>query len=438
MVVGAEIVVVRVAMPPQVTDADSALVAVESGMTVFVHTAAAAPRLLVDALARRAAVLDDVVVTHIHTEGVAPYASPELADRVRVRAMFVGSNVREAVAEGRADYVPLFLSEIPRAFRSGAVPLDVALLHVSPPDRHGWCTLGVSVDVSRAAADSARILIGQVNPNMPRARGDGQVHVSRFAALVECDDEVIEVPARELDAVDVAIGRNVAELVPDGACLQTGIGSVPDAVLSALVDHRHLGVHSEMFSDGVRRLVEAGVVTGERKRIDVGRVVAGFVIGSRELYEFVDDNTAVRLRDVGYVNDPAVIALNPGVVAVNSAIEVDLTGQVCAESIGFRQHSGVGGQMDFMRGAALSEGGKPIIALRSTTRHGLSRIVPHLQPGAGVTTTRTHVHCVVTEHGVAELHGRSLRERALALVAIADPAHRDDLARDVRERFGVE
>lgn len=420
-----------------VTDADSALELVGSGMTVFVHTGAAAPRLLVEALARRAAGLADVVVTHLHTEGPAPYADPDLADRVRVRAMFVGANLREAVADGRADYVPLFLSEIPRTFRSGTVPLDVALLHVSPPDRHGWCTLGVSVDVSLAAADAAPVLIGQVNPNMPRSRGDGKVHISRFAALVECDDEVITVPARELDAVDVAIGRHVAELVPDGACLQTGIGAVPDAVLSALSDHRRLGVHSEMFSDGVRRLVEAGVVTGEMKRIDVGRVVAGFVIGSRELYGFVDDNTAVRLRDVGYVNDPSVIARNPGVVAVNSAIEIDLTGQVCAESIGVRHYSGVGGQMDFMRGAALSEGGRPIIALRSTTRRGASRIVPQLQPAAGVTTTRTHVHYVVTEHGVAELHGRSLRERAHALAAVADPAHRDDLERAVRERFGA-
>ena len=422
--------------PPLVAPG-TALGLVESGMRVFVHTASAAPRLLIEALAERAAALHDVEVTHLHTEGAAPYVAESLRDHVRVRSLFVGGNIRASVAEGQADYVPVFLSEIPSMFRSRALPLDVALLHVSPPDHHGWCTLGVSVDISRAAADSAGILIGQVNANMPRTHGDGLVHVSRFAALVACDDPIPEPERPPLSDLELAIGRNVAELVPDGACLQLGIGTVPDAVLAALGGHRRLGIHSEMFSDGVRELVEQGVITGEAKAIHPGEIVAGFVQGSRQLYDFVDDNPEVRLLDVGYVNDPHVIHRNPRVVAVNSAIEIDVTGQVCAESIGTRQYSGVGGQMDFMRGAALSDGGRPVIALPSVTGSGRSRIAVVLQPGAGVTTTRSHVHFVVTEYGVAEIHGRSLRERARALIDIAHPDHREALEREAAERFGT-
>ena len=423
-------------MPVGVVDAPSALGLVTSGMRVFVHTGVAAPRQLIEALADRAESLHDVEVTHLHTEGPAPYVRASLRNRVRVRALFVGANMRDAVADGQADYVPVFLSEIPRMFRSGALPLDVALLHVSPPDRHGWCTLGVSVDVSFAAAESARILIGQVNPNMPRTHGDGRVHVSRFAALVACDDP-IPVPVRPtLGETEQAIGRHVGELVPDGGCLQIGIGAVPDAVLSALHDHHRLGVHTEMFSDGVRELVEAGVITGEMKVIDRGDIVAGFVMGSRGTYDFVDDNASVRLLDVGYVNDPHIIRRNPNVVAVNSALEVDLTGQVSADSIGTHQNSGVGGQMDFMRGAALSEGGRPIIALPSVTSSGRSRISALLQGGASVTTTRSHAHFIVTEHGVARLHGRTLRERARSLIDVAHPDHRDELERQARARFG--
>lgn len=405
-------------------------------MRVFVHTGVAAPQLLIEALADRAESLTEVEVTHLHTEGPAPYVRASLRDRVRVRALFVGANMRDAVAHGQADYVPVFLSEIPRMFRSGALPLDVALLHVSPPDHHGWCTLGVSVDVSRAAADSAPILIGQVNPNMPRSHGDGHVHVSRFAALVASNDPLPEPVRPTLGVIEQAIGRNVAGLVPDGACLQLGIGAVPDAVLSALRGHSRLGIHTEMFSDGVRELVEAGVITGENKVIDTGDIVAGFVMGSRRTYDFIDDNPSVRLLDVGYVNDPHIIRCNPNVVAVNSAIEVDVTGQVCADSIGIHQYSGVGGQMDFMRGAALSEGGRPIIALPSVTGSGRSRISALLQPGASVTTTRSHVHFVVTEYGVARLHGRTLRERARSLIEVAHPEHRDELDRETRERFG--
>jgi len=422
-------------LPAHVT-AEAALELVESDMRVFVHTAAATPRLLVEALAERATVLTGVEVTHLHTEGPVPYVSPALVGRLRVRALFVGANIRSAVGDGQVDYVPVFLSEIPRLFRTGTLPLDVALLHVSPPDAHGWCSLGVSVDISRAAADSAPILIAQVNPNMPRTHGDGHVHVSRFAALVSCDDDLPEVSRTELSTTERAIGGHVAELIPDGACLQLGIGNVPDAVLAALTGHRRLGIHSEMFSDGVVELVEAGVITGEDKAIHPREIVTGFIVGSRKLYDFVDDNPAVRLLDVGYVNDPHVIRRNPRVVAVNSAIEIDLTGQICAESIGTRQFSGVGGQMDFMRGAALSEGGRPVIALPSITRSGHSRIAPVLQPGAGVTTTRSHVQYVVTEYGVAELHGKTLGERAQALIDIAHPDHREHLEREARHRFG--
>lgn len=421
--------------PVQYTDAARALELIESGMRVFVHTGAAAPSVLVEALADRAEVLDDLEVTHLHTEGPAPYVRPSLRHRVRVRAMFVGPNMREAVAAGQADYTPLLLSEIPLMFRRRTLPLDAALLQVSPPDRHGYCTLGVSVDVSRAAADTAPLLIGQVNRHMPRVHGDGHVHVSRFSALVEGHLPLVETGRAGASAVGDAIGAHVAELVPDGACLQLGIGAVPDAVLAALGNHSDLGIHTETFSDGVRELVEAGVVTGARKAIDVGDVVAGFVMGSRALYDFVDDNPSVRLLDVAYVNDPSVIRRNPRVVAVNSALEVDLSGQVCADSIGTYQYSGVGGQMDFMRGAALSEPGVPIIALPSVARGGVSRIVPRLRPGAGVTTPRSHVHVVVTEFGVAHLHGRGLRERAAALIAVAHPDHREQLERDAHERF---
>ncbi|MGB2757779.1 MAG: acetyl-CoA hydrolase/transferase C-terminal domain-containing protein [Acidimicrobiia bacterium] len=416
--------------------ASAALELVGSGARVFVHTGAAAPRVLIEALAERARTIDGIEVTHLHTEGPAPYIGGESPSRVAVRALFVGANVRDAVNSGAADYVPVFLSEISRMFHTGALSVDVSLLQVAPPDRHGWCSLGVSVDVSRAAADASKILIGQVNEHMPRTHGDGLIHVSRFAALVQSDDLLPSPKVAPIGPVEKAIGEHAAGLIPDGACLQLGIGSVPDAVADALTGHRRLGVHSEMFSDGVRRLVEAGAVTGEAKLIHRGEIVAGFVMGSQKLYDFVDGNPSVRLLDVGYVNDPLVIRRNPLVVAVNSAIEIDLTGQVCAESIGTRQFSGVGGQLDFMRGAAISEGGIPIIALPSVTGSGDSRIEPMLRPGAGVKTTRSHVHYVITEYGAVNLHGRSLAERAKALIRIAHPNHRERLERAAAERFG--
>jgi acyl-CoA hydrolase len=417
--------------------AAEALSAVKSGDRVFVHSVAAAPRALVEALAARAAELRVVEIVMLHTEGPAPYAAPEVSKSFRVNALFVGPNVRRAVNEARADYLPVFLSEVPRLFRERILPLDVALVQVSPPDRHGFCSLGVSVDVSRAAVQTAKLVVAQVNRRMPRTHGDGLIHVDQIHALVEQDEEIHELAVQPLGDVERAIGRHCAELVDDGATLQLGIGAIPQATLAALGDHQRLGIHTEMLSDGVVDLVEKGVVTGEAKRVHPGKVVATFALGTRRLYDFLDDNPLVAMLDVAYVNDTATIRRNPKVTAINGALEVDLTGQVCADSIGDLQYSGVGGQMDFIRGAALSEGGRPIIALPSRTSAGESRIVSYLKQGAGVVTTRAHVHFVVTEHGIADLFGKNLRQRAAALVAVAHPADRDALAAEARRRFGT-
>jgi acyl-CoA hydrolase len=405
-------------------------------MRVFVQTAAAAPQQLISALVERAPDLRGVEIVHMHTEGSAAYAEPKYQDSFHACVMFVGQNMREAVNSGRADYIPVFLSEVPRLFRQKILPLDVALLNVSPPDRHGYCSLGISVDVARAASDSARILIAQINPNMPRTHGDGLIHVSRLTAMVECNDPIMEHHPSPLSDTERAIGRHVASLVEDGATLQMGIGAIPDAVLAALGSHRRLGIHTEMFSDGIIDLVEKGVITGEAKKIHQGEIVAGFAVGSRRLYDFMDDNPVIRMLDIAYVNDTAVIRRNPQVTAINSALEVDLTGQICADTLGSKQYSGVGGQMDFIRGAALSEHGRPIIALPSVTSRGESRIAAMLKPGAGVTTTRAHVHYIVTEYGVAMLYGKSLRQRAQALIEIAHPSHRESLSKAAHERFG--
>ncbi len=415
--------------------AEEAVATIESGDRVFIHSVAAAPKRLIDAMTARAGDLSVVEVVHLHTEGDAPYADPALARSFRVNALFVGPNVRQAVQEGRADYLPVFLSEVPQLFRGGLLPLDVALVSVSPPDRHGFCSLGVSVDVAAAAVQTARTVIAQVNRFMPRTHGDGVVHVDAIDYLVDGPEPIPEHRHRITDR-DLAIGRHCAELVEDGATLQLGIGPLPDATLAALVDHARLGIHSEMISDAVVDLVERGVITGEAKRIHPGKIVAGFAFGTRRLYDFIDDNPAVAMLDIAYVNDAAVIRRNPRVTAINSAIEIDLTGQVCADTIGDRQYSGVGGQMDFIRGAALSEGGKPIIALPSVTSAGESRIVSYLKPGAGVVTTRAHVHFVVTEHGIADLFGKNLRQRAAALIAVADPRHQEALRAEARRRFG--
>ncbi|MBX3462747.1 MAG: acetyl-CoA hydrolase/transferase family protein [Planctomycetes bacterium] len=415
--------------------AATAVQSIQSRQRVFVHAAAATPQVLLEALAARAGELRGVDLVHLHTEGTAPCAAPGLGDSFHSNALFLGANLRDAVARGDADYVPAFLSEMPALFRQRVLPLDVALVHVSPPDRHGYCSLGTSVDIARAAVDSADVVIAQVNPRMPRTHGDGLVHHSRFAAAVAVDEALPEHEPAPLAELELAIGRHCAALIDNGATLQMGIGAIPDAVLAALDNHSDLGVHTEMFAGGVLRLVERGVVTGRFKAVHPGKLVAGFVVGSRAVYDFLDDNPQVAMLDIGYVNDPHVIRRNPKVTAINSAIEIDLTGQVCADSIGTRMWSGVGGQMDFMRGAALSPGGKPIIAMRSVTSRGASRIVPMLKPGAGVVTTRAHVHWVVTEHGAVDLRGRNLRQRARALISIAHPDHREALERAAFERF---
>lgn len=422
---------------PKSVSAAEAVAVIQSGQRVFVHSVAAAPQQLVAAMTARHAELRNVEVIHLHTEGAAPYATADYAQSFRANALFVGENLREAVTAGRADYIPVFLSEIPRLFRKGVLPIDVALIQVSPPDRHGYCSLGVSVDVSLAAVQMARLVLAQINPHMPRTYGDGLIHVSRLHAIVDSDAPIPERSIKPQGPIELAIGKNCATLIEDGATLQMGIGAIPDAVLASLLNHRRLGIHTEMFSDGVVELVERGIVTGEEKVTDPGRIVAGFVHGTRRLYDFIDENPLVLMRDIGYVNDTAVIRKNPKVVAINSAIEIDLTGQVCADTIGSRQYSGVGGQMDFIRGAALSDGGKPIIALPSCSHKGESRLVPLLKVGAGVTTTRAHVHYVVTEFGIADLYGKNLRQRAKALIEIAHPSHRELLSAAAHERFGL-
>lgn len=419
----------------KITSATDALKYVQSNDHVFIHTAAAAPLQLVQALSDRHNELRNVTIYHLHTEGPAPYVNPEYSRSFQTKAFFVGANVRKAVESGEADYIPVFLSEIPHLFNRGIINLDIALVQVSPPDKHGYCSLGVSVDGSRAAVNNAKTVIAQINPNMPRTHGDGIIHKSQIDFAVESNDSLPEFPPAELAETELKIGRHCANLVDNSATLQMGIGSIPDAVLASLTSHKNLGVHTEMFSDGLIGLLESGVVNNSKKRIHPNRTVASFLVGSKKLYDFVDDNPNVAMLDCAYVNDTAVIRRNPKVTAINSAVEVDLTGQVCADSIGTRQYSGVGGQMDFIRGASLSEKGKPIIALPSTTRRGVSRIVPFLKKGAGVVTTRAHVHYIVTEYGSAQLYGKSMRERAKALIQIAHPDHREELEKAAFERF---
>jgi acyl-CoA hydrolase len=413
----------------RMTSAAEAVAAITSGQRVFVQGAAATPNELLEALVARAGELRDVELIHLHTIGPARYADPAFARSFRVANLFVGENLRARVDEEHVDYLPCFLSEIPSLFRTRRRPLDVALVHVSPPDSHGYCSLGVSVDVARAAVDSAPLVIAQVNPRMPRVHGDGLIHASRIHLGVAVDVPLPDLAPKPPGEVELAVGRQVAGLVEDGAVLQLGIGAIPDAVCAALSNHRHLGLHTEMWSDGALALLESGVIDNSRKRIHTGRTVSGFVMGSRRLYDFIDDNPSVLNLDIEYVNAPNVIARNDRVCAVNSAVEIDLTGQVCADSVGHRIISGVGGQMDFLRGAALSAGGKPILALTSRTKSGVPRIVPLLTEGAGVVTTRAHVHYVVTEHGVADLFGKTLRERAQALIGIAHPDDREGLER---------
>lgn len=422
-------------MTLKISTAEEAVSVIQSGQRVFIHSVAAAPQRLIAAMTARSQELRDVEIVHLHTEGSAPYAAPGMEEHFRINALFVGPNMRKAVEEGRADYIPVFLSEAPLLFRRGILPLDVAMIQVSPPNKHGYCSLGVSVDIARAAVECAKIIIAQINPQMPHTHGDGFLHISKIHAAVEVDEPLptIEIPPHT--AVETAIGQYCASLVEDGATLQMGIGAIPDAVLAALGNHKGLGIHTEMFADGVINLVEKGVITGEHKATHPGKIVTGFVMGTKRVYDFVDDNPFTVFLDSQYVNDTHVIRRNPKVTAINSAIEVDLTGQVCADSIGTRQFSGVGGQMDFIRGASLSEGGKPIIALPSTTSKGETRITPYLKQGAGVVTTRAHVHYVVTEYGIANLYGKNMRQRAKALIEIAHPDHRAALEEEAMKRF---
>jgi acyl-CoA hydrolase len=422
---------------PVTISAKEAVKAIKSHHKVFVQGSASTPLTLLNALEQRAGELKQVDLISISTLGALDLTDPKYKDSFYFRALFVSGNIRKAVQEGRGDYIPVFLSEIPLLFNRRILTIDVALVHVSMPDKHGFCSLGVSVDVARSAVKNAAYVIAQMNPNMPRTHGDGLIHLDEIDALVETNDPLPEVNYRDkITAKEAAVGRYCASLVEDGATLQLGIGTIPDAVLQQLVNHKNLGVHTEMFSDGVIELVENGVINNIFKKKHRRKVTTAFALGSKKLYDFVDDNPMFSFLEADYVNDNYVIRKNPKVTAINSAIEIDLTGQVCADSIGTYQYSGVGGQMDFMRGAALSEGGKPIIALTSITNSGVSKIVPLLKPGAGVVTTRAHVHYVVTEHGVAYLYGKGLKERAIELIKVADPSHRDWLEQCVKERFG--
>jgi len=390
------------------------------------------PSALVSALVARRDDLRDVEIAHLHTEGPADYTRPEMAGHFRHNAFFVGRNVREAVNAGRADFTPVFLSEVPNLFET-VLPIDVALIHVSPPDAAGYCSLGISVDCAKPAAHAAKRVIAQVNERMPRTLGDSFVHLSAIDQLVQSNQELLEVTCLPPNEVARAVGRHVATVIEEGSTLQMGIGDVPNAILAALGHHRHLGVHTEMFSDGLMDLIEAGAVDGSRKTYHTGTVVSAFIMGSHRLYDFVDDNPMIEMHPVTFTNDPECIARNDRMVSVNSAIEIDLTGQVCADSIGHQLYSGIGGQLDFIRGAARSKGGRSIIALPSTAKGGdFSRIVAELRPGAGVVTTRGDVRFVATEYGVADLHGRTLRERARALIAIAHPAFREQLESGAR------
>lgn len=422
----------------RVSTAEAAAGLIQSHTRIFLSGNCAVPKKVLGALVARAPSLEGVEIVQVLTIGNADYVAPEMAGHLRVNTLFISDDVRAAVNAGRADFTPCFLSEIPDLFSSGRLPLDVALIQVSPPDSHGFCSFGVEVGVTKPAAEAADLVIAEVNPNMPRSLGDSFIHVSHIDVVVPVNYPLPELHMGSTDPVTDRIAEHVAGLIPDGATLQTGIGAIPDAVLRRLTDRRHLGIHTELFSDGVVELVQRGVITGERKSLHRGKIIAGFVMGTQALYDFVHDNASVELHPTNYVNDPFIIAQNDRMVAINSAIEVDLTGQVCADSIGPRLYSGVGGQADFIYGAARSQGGLPIIALPATTRpkNGLlplTRITPLLKHGAGVTTTRNHVRFVVTEYGVAELYGKTIAQRAQALINIAAPEHREALAEQARQ-----
>lgn len=408
---------------------------VKSHDRVFIQGAAMTPKVLVRALSLRYKEIEAVEIVHIHTEGEALYAEEPYINSFKVNTLFVGSNVRPAINTYKGDYIPIFLSEIHLLFRRDILPLDVAIIQVSPPDKHGFCSLGTSVDVTLPALETAKKVIAQINPNVPRTHGDGIIHISKIDAAVEVDEPLHVVQLPEPTALDHKIGQNVAGLVEDGATLQMGIGGIPNVVLQNLTNHKNLGIHTEMFSDGVLPLLEKGVITNSEKVIKKGKMVTCFAMGTPKLYDFLDDNPMVHFKEAAYTNDTTLIRRNPKVTAINSAIEIDLTGQVCADTIGAMQYSGVGGQMDFIRGASLSEGGKPIIAMPSITAKGISKIVPQLKPGAGVTTTRAHVQYVVTENGVVNLYGKNLQQRAKVLISIAHPSQQEELEKQAYQIF---
>lgn len=418
--------------------ADEAVRSVKSGDHVHLSSVASAPQVLIEALCRRgrAGEIRDVRIHHLHTEGQAPYAEPEFEGIFFHQGFFIGANVRKSVQSGYSDYIPVLLSETQKLYRCGALPCDVAMIQVSPPDRHGFVSLGTSVDATLAAIECAKTVIAVVNPNVPRAWGQAIIPADMIDIFVEDNTPLRPAEFSEPDAIETAIGKNCAELIEDGACLQMGIGAIPNAVLAQLGNHRHLGIHTEMFADGVLRLVEKGVIDCSAKGIDRGKLVSTFVMGSQKCYEFLDDNPMVAMMDVGYTNDPRIIARNPKTTAINSALQIDLTGQVCADSLGTRFYSGAGGQVDFIYGASLSEGGKAIIAMPSCTHKGESKIAPTLLNGAGVVTSRAHIHYLVTEYGAVDLYGKSLQERAKLIISVAHPDHREALDRAAFERFG--
>lgn len=415
--------------------AEEAVKVIKSDDHVYIHGVAMAPQILIDAMVTRAPELENVHIHHLHTEASAPYANAEYEGHFVLESFFVGSNCRRQTMEGHADYIPVFLSEVPRLIRNNIIPVDVALMQVSPPDKHGYVSLGSSVDASVAAVERGKVVIAQVNPKVPRALGDATMHMSNFDIFVEHESELHEAPAPLPDESDIKIGDFVATLVEDGATLQMGIGAIPNVVLGNLTNHKNLGVHTEMFSDGLIPLVEKGVLTNSEKKIWKNHIVASFVMGTKKTYEFLDDNPRVAMLECSFVNDVRIIRQNPKVTAINSALEIDITGQVCADSIGTRHYSGVGGQIDFIRGAGYSEGGKPIIAMPSITNKGISKIVPTLKPGAGVVSTRANVHYIVTEYGIAYLYGQPLKERARRLINIAHPDHREELEKAAYERW---
>lgn len=414
----------------KVVPAEKAVQVIKSGDRIFLTGNCSVPQTLLKAVTQRAQAgeVERLEIVQVLTIGDAAYVAPELEGKIRVNTLFISHNVRKAVNDGRADFTPVFLSEIPRLFRNGHLPLDVALIHCSPPDEHGFLSFGVEVGLTKPAAQNAKIVVAEVNEHMPRCLGDSFIHISKVDYLVPVSYYLPEVPQGTPGELEKRIAEHIVDLIPDGATMQMGIGAIPDAVLHFLEHKKDLGIHTELFSDGVIPLVDAGIINNERKTLHPGKIVAGFILGSQKLYDFVDNNPIVEFHPQDYVNDPFIISQNDRMISINSALEVDLTGQVCADSIGTSFYSGVGGQMDFVYGASRSKGGRPIIALPSTTRNDtITRIVPTLKEGAGVTTSRNHVHYVVTEFGVAELYGKSIRQRALNLINVAHPNFRDEL-----------